>query len=140
MNVWMVVFVGAIAAATVVTALIQIGALIYAGRLARRVERLVDRVEGDLQPVFDAVTSIARDASRASTLAVAQVERADELLTELSQRLGQFLTVAQNSLIGPAREGRAILSGLRAALDALRAARGDFRTRPRGEDEDPLFI
>jgi hypothetical protein len=136
----MVVFLGAIAAATVAMALIQIGAIIYAGRLARRVERLVDRIEGDLQPVFDAVTSIARDASRASAMAVAQVERADDLLGDLAQRLAQLLTTLQTTLMGPAREGRAIMSGLRAALEALRLARGDFRTRSRSEDEDPLFI
>jgi hypothetical protein len=41
----------------------------------------------------------------------------------------------------PAREGRALLTGLRAAIQALRELRQDARSRQsRSEDEDALFI
>ncbi|MDE3157025.1 MAG: hypothetical protein KGN76_18140 [Acidobacteriota bacterium] len=135
-----VVFLAAIAAATVIMAAIQIGAIIYAGRMARRVERLVDRVEQDLQPLFGSLTEIARDATRASTLAVAQVERADQLFADLSQRLTQTVAALQATILGPAREGRALIYGLRAAFAAVRSMRDDGRSRGRSDDEDALFI
>jgi len=134
------VFLGAIAAATVIMAAIQIGAIIYAGRMARRVERLVDRVEQELQPLFGSLTEIARDATRASSLAVAQVERADELFGDLAQRLTQTVAALQTALLGPAREGRALIYGLKAAFAAIRSMRNDVRSRSRSDDEDALFI
>jgi hypothetical protein len=135
-----IVFLGAIAAATVIMAGIQIGAIIYAGRMARRVEQLVDRVENELQPLFGSLHEIARDASRASSLAVVQVERADQLFADLAQRLTQTVGVLQAGILGPAREGRALFYGLRAAFAAIRSMRGDLRSRSRGDDEDALFI
>ncbi len=135
-----VVLLGAIALATVVMAAIQIGAIIYAGRMARRVERLVDRVENELQPIFGSLSEIARDATHASSLAVAQVERADELFGDLAQRLTQTVAVLQATIIGPAREGRALIYGLKAAFAAVRSMRDDVRSRNRSEDEDALFI
>jgi hypothetical protein len=45
----------------------------------------------------------------------------------------------QSGIVGPMREGRAVVSGLRAAFEALRAMRADAR-RGRGEEEDALFI
>jgi len=137
---WAHIFLGAIAAATVVMAVIQVGAIVYAGRLARRVERLVDQVELELKPMFGSLGAIARDASRASSLAVVQVERVDELFGDLAQRLTQTVAVLQDGLMGPAREGRAVLSGLRAAFAVIRSMRDDLRTRSRGDDEDALFI
>ncbi|HVC20819.1 MAG TPA: hypothetical protein VNE16_12120 [Vicinamibacterales bacterium] len=140
MTPWAHIFLGAIAAATVVMAVIQVGAIVYAGRLARRVERLVDQVELELKPMFGSLGAIARDASRASSLAVVQVERVDELFGDLAQRLTQTVAVLQDGLMGPAREGRAVLSGLRAAFAVIRSMRDDLRTRSRGDDEDALFI
>jgi len=137
---WAHIFLGAIAVATVVMAVIQVGAIVYAGRLARRVERLVDQVELELKPMFGSLGAIARDASRASSLAVVQVERVDELFGDLAQRLTQTVAVLQDGLMGPAREGRAVLSGLRAAFAVIRSMRDDLRTRSRGDDEDALFI
>ena len=61
----------------------QIGVLVAAGRLARRVERLLDQFDRELKPLFDHLNAIGRDASRAAALATAQVERADRLFTDL---------------------------------------------------------
>lgn len=136
---WTDVFLGVIAAATLVTAIIQIGVLVAAARLAVRLVRLTDRVERELKPVFVHLDAIGRDASRAVSLAAAQVERADGVFADLAHRAEQTLDALQVAAARPAREGAAILAGFRAALDSLRRGRTG-RSRARGEDEDALFI
>jgi hypothetical protein len=139
-SVWSEMFLGVIAVATLAMAIAQVGVLIAAGFLARRVARLMDHVERELQPAFGHVNAIGRDASRAVALATAQVERADRLFGDLSKRVDETLAAVQKSIVAPAREGRALFNALRAALDGLRDARRDARARHRAEDEDALFI
>ena len=139
MNVWSQVFLGIIAAATLAMAIVQVGLIVAAGRLARRVERLADQVEYELKPLFANIQAIGRDASRAVAVAAAQVERADKLLTDLMARIEQTAAVLQSSIVAPAREGRALFAALRAALSAVRHARSRAG-RGRGDDEDALFI
>jgi len=136
---WAHVFLGVIAAATLVTAIVQVAVLVAAGRLARRLERFVDQVEQDVKPIFGHLNAIGRDASRAASLAAAQVDRADRVLADLVERLDRTLDAIQSSIARPAREGAAILSALRAALNAIRGVR-EGRARSRGEEEDTLFI
>jgi hypothetical protein len=138
-NEWAVVFMGIIAIATLATAVVQIGVLVAASRLARRVERLAERVEQDLKPIIGHLESIGRDASRAAALATAQVERADRLFGDVSRRVEETLDGAQAALAAPAREGAALLAGVRAALSALRDIPGG-NARQRSEEEDALFI
>jgi hypothetical protein len=139
-SVWSDIFLGIIAVATLATAIVQVGVLVAAGRLARRVSRLVDDVEREMVPIFGHLNAIASDASRAAAVATAQVERVDSLFTDLTQRLEHMLDAFQASLAVPAREGRAIMTALRATLQALRDGRGGRRRRSRADDEDALFI
>ena len=88
-SVWAEVFLGIIALATLAMAIAQIGVLVAAGRLARRVGRLIDQVELELKPVFGHLNAIGRDASRAAALATAQVERVDRLFTDLTATGGR---------------------------------------------------
>ncbi len=138
MTPWSAVFLGIIAAATVTMAIVQVGVIVAAGRLARRVDRLADQVERELKPLFEHLNAIGRDASRAASLAAVQVERADRLFGEAAARVDQTLATIQAAIIAPAREGAAVVSGFRAAhavIRQLRAARGR-----RSDDEDALFI
>ena len=136
---WTEVFLGIIAATTVVTAILQIGVLVAAGRLALKLLHLTDRLDQEIKPLFVHLDSIGREASRAAALAAAQVERADSLFADLSGRVVESLDNVQRGLAMPARQGAAILAGFRAALEALRNGKS-ARTRPRGEDEDALFV
>jgi hypothetical protein len=136
---WTDIFLGVIAATTLVTAIIQIGVLVAAGRLAMRLVRLADRVEREIKPIFGHLDAIGRDAARAAALAAVQVERADGLFADVVQRVEQTMDVVQTAVTAPAREGAAILAGFRAAWSALRGSRG-ARARARSEDEDALFI
>jgi hypothetical protein len=136
---WSQIFLGVIAVATLTTAIVQVGVLIAAGLLARRVQRLVETVERELQPTFAQVNAMGRDAARAVSLATAQVERADRLFTDLAQRVEETVATVQATIVAPAREGKALLHALRAAIDVLRDARRR-RARHRAEDDDALFI
>jgi hypothetical protein len=137
---WSEVFLGVIAVATLATAIIQIGVLVAAGLLARRMARLVSQVEVEMKPIFAHLDTIGRDATRATSLATAQVERVDRLFADVGQRVEEGLTAFQASLSIPVNEARAVLTGLRAAFSVLRDRQGARRRRPRGEDEDALFI
>jgi hypothetical protein len=135
------IFLGIIAVATLAIAIVQIGIVVAAGLLARRVSRLADQVEREIQPLFAHLNAIGRDASRAAHLATAQVERADKLFSDFAVRIEQTLNTVQRSVGAPAREGRALLSAFRAGLQAIRELRQNARGRQgRGEDEDALFI
>jgi hypothetical protein len=139
-NLWSQVFLGVIAIATLTTAIVQVGVLIAAGRLARRVARLIDQIERELKPAFGHINAIGRDASRAVALATTQIERADRLITDLTQRVEEILATVQNTVARPAREGKAILYAFKAVVDAIREARRRSRSRQRAEDDDVLFI
>jgi len=134
-------FLGVIAVATLAIAIAQIGVMVVAGRLARRVEHLAEQIDRDLKPLFGHLNAIGRDATRAAALATAQMERADHLFSDLAGRIELALDNIQSTMGAPAREGRALLTGLRAAIQALRELRQDARSRQsRSEDEDALFI
>ncbi|MGH9346670.1 MAG: hypothetical protein ACRD26_05320 [Vicinamibacterales bacterium] len=134
------VFLGIIAVAVALMAAIQVGAVIVAARLAKRVDRLADQIERDIRPVVRNLHTLSGEAARAASLAAVQVERADRLFGDLAHRVDVTLTTLQTRVLGPAREGAAVLAGLRAALATLRD-RGDRRRRPSPvEEEDALFI
>jgi hypothetical protein len=136
-TVWSDIFLGVIAFATLVMAIVLVGVLVAAGRLALRLGRLLDQIERELRPIFGHLSEISRDASRAAALATAQVERVDDLFADVAFRVDERLQSVFEALAAPAREGRAVLSGLAAALRAMRDVRG---RRSRSEDEDALFI
>lgn len=140
---WEAVFLGVIALAVVVMAAIQIGAIIFAARVARRVDRLAIDFEHEIKPLLVNLQAMSTDAARAAALATAQVERVDRLFAELGSRIERILDTVQQTLLGPARDGVAVLTGIRAALSAFRELRdqAQARRRPAGaEEEDPLFI
>ena len=138
---WSEVFLGVIALATFTMAAIQLGVLIYGLMVARRLLHVLDRIEPQVQPLVDSINSIARDASRISSLAAGQVERVDGLLTDLTVRIEQTAVTLQDAVLKPIREGTALLAGVRAVLEVFR----EVGKRPgggkgRGDEDDPLFI
>jgi hypothetical protein len=134
-------FLGIIAVAVALMAAIQVGAIVVAARLAKRVDRLADRIEEDVRPVFQNLNVMSAEAARAAALAATQVERADRLFAELAQRVDVTLNILQSRVLGPAREGAALLAGIRAALGVFRDRRHPVRKRPSAvEEEDALFI
>jgi len=140
-----VALLGTIAVAVAVMALIQVGAVVFAVRAARRVDALLGRLERDLEPALERVTALTGEAARAAGLAAAQVERVDRVAAELSARVEASATAVQRAIGRPAREGAALVAGVRAGLVTLRDLRRRRRAGGEGADvaageEDPWFI
>jgi len=135
---WATVFLGIIAMATLVTAILQVVLLVAAAQLVRRVGKFVDIIEEDVRPIITSVSSIARDASRVASLAAAQVERADQALSNTVLRVEELLAHVQTLVATTLRDGNALMMGIRAVMAAIRAFQG--RRRRRGEDDEALFI
>ena len=137
---------GVIAVAVAVMALVQIGAIVAGMRAVRRVEQLASEIENGLKPVLSNLTSLSAEATRAASLAAGQVDRLDRVFSELTTRIDQTVGTAQRIVSGPAREGRAIVAGLKAAVSALQGMREATRRRKATrassfeEEEESLFI
>lgn len=133
-------FLGIIALATLVMALIQVGAIIAAARLGRRMQQMVVSIQEEVRPLIARANSVAEEASKTASIASAQAQKIDKLVTDLTRRVDETSLVVQQAVVTPARETLALVAGLKAGLAALRGLR-DFRGRPgRVEEEDPLFI
>ena len=134
------VWLGIIAVAVLVMAVIQVAAIVFAMSAARRIGRVADRLEQNLNPVVSNLQTITSEAARMTTLAAAQVERADRMFADLSHRAEQMMA-AVPTLLGPAGKGLAFLNGIKAALAAIHELR---RSSRRGaahpDEEDALFI
>ena len=140
MNTWATVFLGVIAAATLMTAVLQVVLLVAGVSLVRRISRFVDFVETEVKPIIGHIDAIARDASRAASLALAQVERADQLLANTILRIEQTLSTVQSLIVGALREGNALMMGFRAVMAAVRGFQRRQTSRRRSEDDEALFI
>ena len=137
---WNALFLGIIALATLVMALIQIGAIVFAVRIGAQVQQLASTVQQDIRPLIARANAIAEDAAKTASIATAQAQKIDRLVTDLTRRVDETSLVIQKAVITPAREGLAIVAAVKAGLGALRSFR-DLRGRPgRVEDEDALFI
>jgi hypothetical protein len=133
-------FLGIIAVAVLVMAIIQVAAIMFAMSAARRIGQAADRFERDLRPVVTNLQAITAEAARATALATAQMERADRMFADLSRRAEQVMAGVP-SLFGSAGRGWAFLNGIKAAMAALQELR---RSSRRGaahpDEEDALFI
>ena len=148
MNDWSGVFLALIAAATLVMALIQVGAIIALLRVARQaqesmtvLQRDVRPLLADVKPLLARANEIADEASRTMTLAAAQAQKVDHLVTDLTRRVDETSVLVQQAIVTPAREGLAMVAAVKAAMGVIRRS-GDFRGRARRHEneEDPLFI
>jgi len=140
-NGWSDVFLGVIAAATLIMAVVQIGAIVAALRLSRQAQQVLQSVHQEVRPLVARAHALAEEASRTVAMATTQAQKVDRLITDLSQRVDETAGVIQEAIITPAREGLAIVAAVKAGLGALRGLR-DMRPRNgrHAEEEDPLFI
>jgi hypothetical protein len=136
---WATVFLGIIAVATLMTAVMQVVLLLSAAFLVRRLTKFVDDIERDIRPIIGHVSAIARDASRVASLAAAQVERADQVFTDAFRRIDQTFSHVQSVIMNTLREGNALMMGIRAVMAAIRAFQRR-QGRRRSEDDEALFI
>ena len=137
---WSEVFLGVIAVATALMALMQIGTLVVLARVALQVRDVVSTLNQDIRPLIARASAIADEAQKTATIAAAQAQKIDRLVTDLARRVDETSLVVQQAIIRPAREGMAIVAALKAGFGALKGFR-EMRGRHGGvEDEDALFI
>ena len=142
------VFLGIIAFAVAVMAIIQVAAIVFAARAARSVGDAVTRLREDVRPIVASLQTLSADAARATASATAQVERAQKTVEAalnrvdaVGARVEQTLQTLQNGILAPARDGFAFLQGIRAVFASARTSRPAPRSGPAAVDEeDALFI
>ncbi len=141
MSGWATLFLGLIAVATVAMAAVQVGVLVYTAHLARRVTDLSAQIDREIKPVLSNAAAVSANAARATAVLAAQTERIDRLFADLAARVDETAAVIQNAVIVPARESRAVLAAITAAIGAFRELRAGNRPRQAIlDEEDPLFI
>ena len=124
------VFLGIIAASTLAMAIGQVAAVIVAARAVRRVGERLGHMEETIRPIVANVQRISDDAARATAVATAQVERAEQIMDDVARRVDETMTAVQDTILGPARSGFAFLQVMRNVLGAFFDS-GPRRSRPR---------
>ena len=93
---WNGVFLGVIAAATLVMALLQVGLIIVAAAAAKKAQQAVEQAQAalvtaqqtitsvheEIRPLLAKANAIAEEASRTAALATAQAQKVDRVVTD----------------------------------------------------------
>jgi hypothetical protein len=135
------IFLGLIALGVLVMASIQVGAIVFALRAARRVEGAIGQLQQDVRPIVANLQTMSADAARVTSKAAAQVDRLEQVIGALTVRIDQTAAAVHDTIVRPVREGMAILDGIRAAFSVFRSKPRESRGRRQtAEEEDALFI
>ena len=135
---WQVVYLGIMAFALVVMALAQLAVAVALAKSVKHVVGAIDDLKREVRPLMDKVNRVADDANRVSKLAVVQAERIDALILQTTTRVDETFGILQSAVIEPIRQGTALVAGIKAAVDAVRAWQS--RSGTARDDEDPLFV
>lgn len=132
------VWLGVIAIAVLVMAIAQVAVLLKLSQAAKETSEATRDLRRELAPLITKAHKIADDATRVSSLALAQMERVDHVLSTTIQRIDDTVTTVQSAIIEPVKQGAALMAGVKAALAVFRARQD--RGRYGRDDEDALFI
>ena len=132
-------WLGIMLVAVLMMALLQHAAAIALARFARRVMSITEDLQREIKPLMGRVNAIAEEAHRATMLAGRQVDRVDELVTDLNRRIAETSAALQSTITGPLRSGTALMAGLKAVMAAFAASKRE-RSFERDEEEDALFV
>jgi len=136
-------YLGLIALGVLVMAGIQVAAIVSVTRAARRAGEMAARFEQDVRPIIVNLQKVSEEAARASAQAAAQVDRLDALVANVARRVEDTAATVQQTILQPARDGLALLSGLKSVIASFREPRETPRERSRKEPQEPqddLFI
>lgn len=132
-------FLGIIAVSVLLMAVLQLGAVLFLARYAKRLLGITEELQREIRPLIAKVGAVADEAQRAAALATRQVERVDALVGDLSRRVHDTADAIQSIVTGPVRQGSVVLSALRGVIVALLTSRPKRRFE-RDEEEDALFV
>ena len=136
-------YLGLIALGVLVMAGIQVAAMVSVARAARRASEMAARIEQDVRPIIVNLQKVSEEAARASARAAAQVDRLDALVANVAKRVEDTAATVQQTILQPARDGLALLNGLKNVIASFREPRQTPQAVPRTEPQEPqddLFI
>jgi len=136
---WGVVWLAVMAMSLLVMAATQVGLALMVLRVARQMMATTDALRREVKPLIEKTNRLVDEASRATALAAAQVERVERILTSTSDRVDETLGVLQGAILQPVRQGAALMTAVRAALSVIRGAR-HTRARQARDEEEALFV
>jgi hypothetical protein len=117
------IFLGLIAASVVVMAAVQVAVVVGAWRAATKAGEAARRLEQEVKPMLAHLQTMSADLARTSTLVTAQVERLDQLTTNVARRVEETTASLQASILTPVQDAFAFLHGLKSVLSTFGAAR-----------------
>jgi hypothetical protein len=121
----------------------QVTAVIMAIRATRRVGDTLNRLEDSIRPIVSNVQQMSEDAARATAIATAQVAKAERIMDDVSRKIDETVDMVQHTILAPARNGMAMLEGLKAAFGAFFGGNSGRRRSPRPAsvaEDDASFI
>lgn len=140
MNGWAVVSLVVMAVALVTMAIGQLVLAIAAARVARQAGDIAQEIRREIRPIIEKAHKVADDASRTTGIALAQAQRVSQIMDATGKQLEQTIAGLQDAVVGPVRQGTAVLAGLRAAFEIFRSAPRHRRAGREDYSEDALFI
>jgi hypothetical protein len=147
MESWGVVFLGVIAASSVVQAVFLIGLARAGQRLGRRVEDLQQRVDHDLRPGLENLTRVTHSLAAITDVAAVQAQHVGDVLAGAVDRVEETIALVQKTVLKPLgslTDLMALLKGVRHGIEVYRQL-GTVRREQRGaarryQDDEHLFI
>lgn len=147
METWGVVFLGVIAAASVVQAIFLIGLARSGRRLGSRLDELQRRIDRDVRPALEQLSRVTRNLGEMSDIATQTTHRAADVVTGALDRVDEVAGLVRRLLLrplGPFAEIVAVLRGLQRGFSVYRQLGGvDSERRStsrRYQDDEHLFI
>ena len=113
------VFLGVIAVATGLMALVQIGIMIGAIIAVKRVTEVASRVEEAARPLIAQANDLIADTTEGIAAVRGQIDRVERQALHVLTRTDQAVHRVQDYLLAPARQGMALAAGARALFGAL---------------------
>src|SRR5512144_1179876 len=142
METWGVVFLGVIAAGSLVQGAFLIALIVFGRRLSQR-------IDGDITPALENFGKVSRAAAEIADLAALQARRVDLLLADTVEKIEETTTTVQQLVLRPLRPLASVLAfvkGLQRGLDVYlkldekRQRPVMSRRRHAVEDDEHLFI
>ena len=147
METWGVVFLGIIAASSIVQAIFLVGVMRAGQRLGQRVDELQERLDREIQPGLENLSKVTKNLADMSDVAAREVFHLAEAMAAAVDRVEDVVRIIPKVVLrplGPATELLALLKGVRRGIQVFRRlgeARHDHRVPPRAYNEDEhLFI
>lgn len=134
MEIWLAI----IALSVLCMVVMQVVVGLHLLRVTKQAVQTLQDVRKEISPLVQKAHQVADDAQKVSALALAQVERVDQVMATAAVRIDDTMQIVQHSLLTPVKQGAAVMAGLKAAIAVFRARQD--KGRYGRDDEDALFI